>query len=767
MISLRAGIWILSPIVKVMAKPFDVMQWKATSPPLDRRETELECSIGNLRFKSADGEFAIWSAKTSSTDLVVKGPLANVNTGESLTCRGHWANHHRYGWSFQVSSFQSQLPSSRQGVQAWLEAKIPGVGPAFAKAIVNHFGAKDVYKTLDQDPSRMREVRTARGRTIPDKQIDKAIDAWHANKTIRMIETFLLSLGVSVNRAGKLYRHYGNDTFDVLKHDPYRITEIDGIGFKLADHIALAQDMPFDDPKRIGEGILFTLSQTRGHVFLSLDQLTESAQSVLEINEQTKIIKAASELSKSKRIVVEEDELRQQRIYLTDLHRMEVELARSVRSLLGKPVSALFEMPKERLMLGGHHPTEDQLRSIDMVRNHRLSLLTGNPGVGKTAIIHILVGIMRNRSVKLCAPTGKAARRLSELTGHPATTIHRLLEYSPKGHRFLRNALNPIDADCIVIDESSMLSLDLAVWFFRAIREGTHVLLVGDPDQLPSVGVGKVMDDLICTEAVPSVHLDKIFRQAAKSMIVQNARRVNQGKLPYLKHAEAQASAGLKMREDYYWVGRSSPESTFEMVIDSVVNKLPSMYPIDPIKDIQVLAPMHKGKVGIEEINKRLESKLNPTAEDPITKRQIRVGSKVVQTKNDYTPDREVMNGEIAMVEAYDTESEECTLSLDDGERTIRIPKDEMASYRLAWCLSVHKFQGSQARIVVIGLSMSHYPMLSRQLVYTALTRAEKLCIMIGEKKALHAAVGRADTRKRNTTLRERILDPNISGELL
>jgi hypothetical protein len=384
-----------------------------------------------------------------------------------------------------------------------------------------------------------------------------------------------------------------------------------------------------------------------------------------------------------------------------------------------------------------------------------------------------------NKTLKLAAPTGKAARRMQDLTGHTATTIHRLLEFAPFEGGFLRGDDNPIEADCLIIDETSMLSLELADSLFRAVGENTHVLMVGDPDQLAPVGAGKVLDDLIRTERVPRVHLAKIFRQAAKSMIIQNSRRINRGTLPYLRKEEAEAALGQTMLDDFFWITRTTPEDTAALVLDLVCNRLPRAFDLDPVKDIMVLAPMRDGKVGLHYLNAELERRLNADENGQPKKsiisrkykisqkdvfENICVGSRIVQTKNNYT--QEIMNGELAIVLEYDQEKKECLLSLDDGERELWVPVPDMDSFQAAWALTTHKSQGSEFKAVVVPVSTAHFKMLSRALYYTAVTRAQELCVMVGETRALAIAVGNPDMKKRNSTLAARVLDPALSGEL-
>ena len=789
--------------MNLMSRPFNAKQWGVGAddqrPPPDPSGENLSCTIigTSPRFISQDQSFAIWSAlieapgEKDGRQVVIKGPLARISSGEMLACEGRWREHKQHGWSFEVRAYQSALPISDKGVAVWLETKVDGIGPTFAKAVVDHFGSENVFDILDDNPERLREVVTGAGRSLPEKQVVKAIAAWDDVRAIRQIETFLFSYGITANLADRLYRFYGTDVVDILRDDPYRVTQMRGVGFRIADKIALAMGVSLDDPARIRAAIVYALEQSEdgGHVFLLLQQMIGHTVEVLTpigstdppqiVRDPRKIVAQAGLLAEQGKIIVEKDQASGQRIYSKHIYEIECSLARRIRSMIEEKPEPLFPRPTRPTAPEGHEdvaslhlPSDQQWEVIEDVRGQLLTLLNGGPGTGKTATVNTLVKMAEEHDldVALCAPTGKAARRMREMSGHEASTIHRLLEFSPFDGGFQRDENNPIEADLVVVDEASMLSLDLADDLFRAIGSQTHVLLVGDPDQLPPVGVGKVLDDLIKTEAVPRVHLTEIFRQAARSMIIQNSRRINRGEVPFAKKEEAENQLGLKMLNDFYWVKKSDAASAAELTLDFVCNRIPRVFDLDPVRDIMVLAPMRKGACGLEVLNRELEARLNPEPKQMVlAKRGIYVGSRIVQSKNDYTTDREVMNGEIAVVVGFD--GKEATLSLDDGERQIVLPPTDMETYHLAWALSIHKSQGSEFPCVVVPISWSHYTMLTRALAYTAVTRASKLCIVIDDRsssggRALKAAVGRADMAKRNSTLVPRILRPGLSGEL-
>jgi exodeoxyribonuclease V alpha subunit len=796
------------------SKSFNPRQWgvgvNKIAPgekPEDPNATRLKCTVSGAkpRFLATDHSFAIWSAvfdqeNKKETEVTIIGPLAQVSSGEMLDCKGKWKKDQRYGWQFRVFEYKSALPTNASGVAEWLKSRIDGVGPAFAKAIVDHFGADHVFNVLDQDPNRIREVKTKNGRGLPEAQVEKAIAAWDDVRAIRQIETFLFSYGITSNMAERLYRFYGEDVVEVLKETPYKITELRGIGFRGADTIAKKMGVKVDDPARIESAILYCLEEGVGvgHVFLSLEQLLGSVATALKFEETNEtadpkqIVDAASRLAAQGDIVVEPDEYLEQRIYTEKWHTTETRVARTIRDLLASTPKELFPKPerpkpkpglsdKEIAQLG--LPTDAQWEIIDLVRKNRLAILTGGPGVGKSFSQQWLMNAVEKRGLKvhLCAPTGKAARRMAEITGHDAKTIHRLLGFSPFEGGFTHNAQNKLEGDLLLVDETSMLSLDLADSLFQAVPDNMHILLVGDPDQLPPVGAGKLFDDLIKSDLVPRVHLTEIFRQAARSMIIQNSRRINSGKFPYLKKEEAEKNLNHKMLNDFFWFPQSSPEKTFQMTIDLAVNRVPRTFGLDPKTEIMVLAPMRRGVVGIDALNERLEEDLNPLTKSGPDKnndgnkklfinknKKISIGSRIIQTKNYYSQEgleKSIMNGEVAYVKDFSLETALVTLIFEDG-RELVIPSSDMDTFQLAWATTVHKYQGSSMKAVITPVSTSAYTMLTRGLTYTAVTRAEELCVLVGEKKALAIAIDQVDMKKRNSSLVQRITDPSLSGEL-
>jgi exodeoxyribonuclease V alpha subunit len=724
-------------------------------------EIRVTLAASGPRWVSADAEFAVWPAHVgedaAGEPIVLTGPLGHVSPGDQLLCLGAFAEHPRHGMQFAVESSHSLLPQSPAGVALWLQTRVPGIGRTFAAAIVDHFGADRVFAELDRDPERLREVRTKAGRAISRKSVERAVVAWREVATIREVETFLFTHGISAGLAARLVRRYGDQVIDVLTRDPYQLTELPGIGFKIADRIGRSLGIELDDAHRLRAGLRYVLAdaESNGNTFLLTGELWQSAARLLEVGDTDALESALRSLDVEGEIVVEGD-----RVYRAELWEMERRLAEAVVARLHAEPDELFGEPARP----PRNVSDEQWSVVELVRTHKLVLLTGLPGAGKTHTQRVLVELARHarRKVLLCAPTGKAARRMRDLTGHDAMTIHRALAYSFADGGFQRDEDSPLsdDYDLVIVDEASMLSLELADALFRAL--GTcHVLLVGDTDQLPPIGPGRVLADLVSSEVVPRAHLTAIYRQAARSLIIQSARRINAGELPFLTFDEAREALGAdaEFDEDFYFVGRNGPDSLREAVLDAVCERIPAKFGLDPRTEVMTLVPMRKGLVGLTRLNEELERRLNPGNKPVVVARSgLRLGSRVVQTKNDYTPGREVMNGEVAFVVAYDDEEGEARLSLDDGEREIVVPVADLETYDLAWALTVHRSQGSQFPAVVAPWSTAYSVMLSRSLLYTAVTRAQRLCMLIGERRAVAMALARGEQRRRNSALAERII---------
>ncbi len=736
---------------------------KRGGSPTDPTAEEIRVTLSGSgpAYVSADLEFAVWAATLGEARdgeaVRLTGPLGHVRPGEQLVCVGTFVEHSRHGWQFVVQSFHSALPQSAEGIALWLTTRVAGIGRTFARAIVEHFGPEHVFVELDRDPERLRDVRTRAGRAISRKSVERAVAAWREVATIREVETFLFSHGISAGLAARLVREYGDDVAAVVADDPYRLTELPRIGFKIADRIARSLGVELNDPRRLQAGLCFVLEEAEsdGNTFLLLGELWRNAARLLEVGQFEPLESAVRALVLGGEVVVE-----QERVYRRELWEMECRLGRALGERARAEPAELFERP--------HRPdleiSDEQWAVVELVRTRPLVLLTGLPGAGKTHTQRVLVEVARRarKRVLLCAPTGKAARRMRDLTGHEAITIHRALAYSPHEGGFQRDEGWPLsdDYDLVIVDEASMLSLELADALFRAAGD-CHLLLVGDTDQLPPIGAGRVLADLVACGVVPRVHLTAIYRQAARSLIIQSARRINTGEQPFLSLAQARAALGpdAELDEDFFFIARHGPESIREALLELVCERIPARFGLDPRTEVMTLVPMRRGPIGLEALNQELERRLNPGNRPVVLARAgLRVGSRIVQTKNDYTVDREVMNGEVAFILGYDDEEGEARLSLDDGEREIVAPVSALETYDLAWALTVHRSQGSQFPALVAAWSTAYSVMLSKALLYTAVTRAQRLCVLVGERRAVAIALGRSEQRRRNSALAERTI---------
>jgi exodeoxyribonuclease V alpha subunit len=710
--------------------------------PSDAAASELTAEVVGMRWAVPDGDFAVLDAVSDEGEpVVLVGALAHVNQGESLAVGGGWRQHPRHGWQFSVTRARILEPVSDHAVAAYLES-IKHVGPQGAAMLVARHGAGEVLAAIDRDPERV--LGGVPG--IGPRRIGPAVESWREGRELRELRLFLDTHGVDAAAAARIARHFGSGSIARLQREPYAICEIDGIGFATADALARALDTPPDAPDRLAAGVMhaLTLAETDGHCHLPRAELCERAERLLGGGE---VADAIDELAARGRVVVDGERVAEAR-----LHAVEERLAHHVRGLLE-------DDPKLRLGAvarpadGEFVPSDDQWRGVTQALQHRLSILTGGPGTGKSATMRALVDLLkaRRRTARLCAPTGKAARRLSELTGAEATTIHRLLEWAP-GEGFTRGTHHPIEGcEVLIVDEASMLSVHLAEALLAAVGPSTHVLLVGDVDQLAPVGPGRVLEDLLDARTVPSTRLTEVFRQAARSMIVRAAHAMNAGELPPSQPREGDV-------RDFFLIDRDGAQAIFAEVCELAAARLPSHYGLDPAADVQVLAPMHKGPLGIDALNTELRARLNPDGAR-IGGTSLRVGDKVMQTRNSYEHD--LFNGERGVLLHHDPDRERVLFAGEDGRR-VSLPVDALDTLRLAYAATVHKAQGSQARAIVVPIFRGHHIMLTRNLVYTAVTRAQDVCVVVGERAALATAVRRTDARRRHTRLRELVADPDF-----
>lgn len=693
--------------------------------------------------------------------VTVVGNMPELNPGEWVKLTGQWLNHPKHGRQFQVELCEQSAPATAEGIKRYLgSGMVRGVGKVMAERIVDRFG-EDTLTIIDENPHRLGEVLG-----IGRVRVGNIIKAWEEQRAIKDVMVFLHGHGISTHLAVKIYKQYGDQSMAVVQSTPYRLVQdIHGIGFKTADKIAQALGLSADDPARIEAGIHYTLAKMAedGHVFTPQAELEPEAADILQLPTErvTAVLDALenSELVRRETITYEiatgENGGRavreEQAIYLPALYYSETGLTRQVRRLIEHPTSRLASMRMSGWTAEGQKDagtggrlTAQQAQAINATITHKLTILTGGPGTGKTTTLRTLLDTLdaARQSYALASPTGRAAKRLTEATGREAKTVHRLLEFKP-GEGFGRNEDSPINADLIVIDEASMLDLVLAYNLLRAIGSDSHLLLVGDIDQLPSVGPGDVLRDLIESGVAAVVRLETIFRQAANSLIIRNAHRINQGLMP-----ETSPEAG-----DFFIFVKEDPEETADLLVDIVAKRIPHKFKLDPLDDVQVLAPMYNGRAGVTRLNEMLQEALNPAGERKIQRRiggrTFRVGDKVMQTVNNY--DKSVYNGDIGRIMAIDPVEQTLTVGIDGMPIVYSfLEADELIH---AFAVSVHKSQGSEYPCVVIPVVTQHYLMLQRNLLYTAVTRARKLVILVGTRRAIQIAVRTNPVANRHTAL--------------
>lgn len=684
--------------------------------------------------------------------VTITGNLPELSPGEHLRLRGRWVNHPKHGLQFATEHCEQALPATLAGVRRYLgSGLIKGIGPKLAARIVDHFGERTL-EVIDEAPGRLKEVPD-----IGPKRTRQIARAWEEQRQVKEIMLFLHSHRVSTNLAIKIYKTYGDEALAVVRTDPYRLArDIYGVGFKTADQIARDLGLPSDHPSRVEAGIVHAMNEIvdDGHVYTPHSALVARATELLEIDSAL-VAPAIQRLAAADRIRVEmlpeptavrED----QAVYLTPFYHSETGVAARLQALARAVPSRLSDMPPAFVPLDPSLSPEQQT-AIRTALSHPVSVLTGGPGTGKTTALRALIAALdgADKPYALAAPTGRAAKRLSEATGRPAKTIHRLLGYSPRDG-FSHHAGNPLPAALVVVDEASMLDLLLANHLLKAIEPGTHLLLVGDVDQLPSVGAGDVLRDVIASDLAPVTRLNLIFRQAAGSLIIRNAHRVNQGKMP--RFPKAGAAPEERPPEDFYLFPADAGEEAADWVEELVCRRIPDRFGLSP-PDIQVLSPMYRGPAGVSALNSRLQAQLNPAAVLKPERTQFgetfRPGDRVMQTENDY--DKDVYNGDIGLVSGITSADRSMTVRFDD--RDVAYDWSEADQLTLAYAISVHKSQGAEFPAVVIPLITQHYLMLQRNLLYTAITRAQQLCVLVGSRRALSIAVRNDQVSRRHTAL--------------
>jgi exodeoxyribonuclease V alpha subunit len=705
--------------------------------------------IERVTFYNAENGFCVLRAKARGhRDLVtVVGHAAAISAGEWITATGEWVNDRTHGQQFKARFLRTSAPTSIDGIEKYLSSgMIRGIGPVYAKKLVRVFGEK-VFDVIEAESHRLQEVDG-----IGPVRADRIVAAWAEQKIVREIMVFLHSHGVGTARAVRIFKTYGAEAVQVMSENPYRLArDIRGIGFKTADAIAMKLGIERTAMIRVRAGISYALTEAmdEGHCGLPINELMPLAEKLLEV--PLELVRTALDLELADGTVVTDSVGETPCTFLARLHRAERTIAERLMRLASGALPWPWIDPDkalpwvaDRLQLKF---AESQMAAIRLALASKVLVITGGPGVGKTTIVK---GILRILSAKgagllLCAPTGRAAQRMTEATGFKAKTIHRLLEVDPKGGGFKRGDDNPLDCDLLVVDETSMVDVMLMQALLKAVPGDAAMLIVGDIDQLPSVGPGQVLADIIASGAVSVVRLTEVFRQAAQSRIIMSAHRINQGSIPDLSPPSTES--------DFYFVQADEPEAAVPRIVDLVKTRIPRRFGLDPIRDVQVLCPMNRGGVGARSLNIELQMALNPARDRKVERFgwTFAPGDKVMQIENDY--DKEVYNGDIGYIDDIDLAAGELAVSFDD--RSVSYGFGELDTLVPAYAVTVHKSQGSEYPAVVIPVMTQHYAMLQRNLLYTGITRGKRLVVLVGQRKAVAIAVRNVSGRRRWSKLSE------------
>lgn len=726
--------------------------------------TRLRGQIERVTYADEESGFVVARVRVHGRrdPVTVIGTIASPTPGETIEMEGEWGNHRKYGEQFRIVSCRCTAPATVQGIEKYLgSGLIRGIGPVMARRIVEMFG-KETLDIIEKEPDRLAGVEG-----IGEKRIEQIRKAWEEQKEIREVMIFLQSHGVSASFGAKIYRQYGNDSIRVVRENPYRLAaDIFGIGFLTADRIAEKLGFARDSALRAEAGILHVLHELadEGHVYCPRGRLIETCGKILQIDGEV-VIRALGTAAAEGTVIIEDPgwdaagEEEDRAVYLAGYHAAETGVAARLRELLTasrtlRRIDGERAVPwiQEKLSI---KLAEKQIEAVRTAAESKVMVLTGGPGTGKTTI---LLGVLKMFSavgagILLAAPTGRAAKRMGEATGREAKTIHRMLEYNVRKGGFQKNEDSPLDCDLLIVDEASMIDTLLMHHLLKALPRKSSLLLVGDVNQLPSVGAGNVLRDIIDSGIAPVVRLEEIFRQARESAIIVNAHRINGGLLP-------DPGPPGDQTQDFYFIEQGEPEKALELVITLVRDRIPKRFGFDPMNDIQVLTPMHKGTVGAASLNAALQDALNPGGAEILRAGlRFRVNDRVMQTVNDY--EREVYNGDIGRIASIDEEAGEVAVAFDDRE--IRYDFSDLDELILAYAVSVHKSQGSEYPAVVLPVLTQHYVLLQRNLLYTGVTRGKKLVVIVGTRRALAIAVRNNRTMKRFTLLRQRLEAPGPS----
>lgn len=749
----------------------------AAAPPADRGAERITGTVLRVTYENPDNDYRVVKVKPldkvpaerldSRGEVVIVGPLPGIEVGQVIEAEGEWAVHPRHGPQFKSLWFRPSLPKGVKGIEAYLSSGvIRGVGPVLARRIVERFGT-DTFRIFDEDIDALRAVKG-----ISPKKLFAIKVSWKNAREDRELISFLGEHGISPAWAHRLKKVYGGAALSVVRSNPYRLaTEVRGVGFMKADAIARQIGLPADAPERIRAALLHVLESlaAAGHTCGEAEAVMQEATRLLAVDEAL----VPPQLD----VLLAEERLRGETlagdrvIYLAPLHAAELGCAAELMRLraaprrtppqAGRDFIPKFER-RARIELAG-----EQRRAVLEIAREGLLILTGGPGTGKTTTLRAVIEMFEagGRKVRLAAPTGRAARRLAETSRAHADTIHRLLGFQPRTGGFAHDAADPLDADLIVIDEASMLDVALAWDLLKALRSGCCLMLVGDEDQLPSVGPGNVLGDILASRILPTVRLTEIFRQAESSLIVMNAHRVNRGDLPRVEAPED------GVEPDFFFIEREEPAEVLETIRTLVAERIPRKFGLDPVRDVQVLSPMRRGDLGVETLNRELQATLNPPRprdatltlehwEEGAGRENLRVGDRVMQTLNDY--ERDVSNGDVGWVASIDADASEVRVRF--GDRTVVYGEDDLPQLTLAYAVTIHKSQGSEYPAVVLPIHSQHYIMLQRNLLYTAITRGKQLVCVVGSRRALARAVRNSTRADRRTGLADFLKRPGESA---
>lgn len=713
--------------------------------------------VETITYHSEETGFCVLRAKIKGhRDLVtIVGNTVKITPGECVEAHGTWITDKRHGLQFKSHTLNVIAPTTLDGIEKYLgSGLVKGVGPHFAKILIKAFG-ESVFDVIENTPHRLTQAEG-----IGEKRKSMVISAWAEQKSVRNIMVFLQSHGVGTSRAVRIYKTYGNDAIEKVRQNPYRLAhDIDGIGFKTADILAQKLGIARDSILRAEAGVNHVLHSLceHGHCAAEYQELVSASVELLEMNED--IIKEAIAREINSKNLIQENIYHHPCIFPASLHHAEVSATNHLLRIQNEKlpwdeidVEACFPWVEKKTQL---QLSESQKQAVSLVLSNKLSIITGGPGVGKTTVVNSILKILlaKKLSVALCAPTGRAAKRLTETTGLTAKTIHRLLEFDPLTSAFKHHQENPLPVDVVVVDESSMIDIVLLNHLLKAIPDHAVLIFVGDVDQLPSVGPGAVLLDMITSQVIKTAKLTEIFRQAANSKIIINAHRINQGEMPLPNEAK---------NSDFYTIYADTPEEIHDQLIRLVSERLPDYYRCNPVTDIQILTPMNRGGLGTSALNISLQKTLNGLSEPKIMRfgTTFAPGDKVIQTINNY--DKEVFNGDIGYITQINLKDNSLKIAFDN--RTIEYDFNELDEINLAYAITIHKSQGSEFPFVVMLASTQHYSLLARNLLYTGVTRGKKIVVLVGQKKAVAMAVNNNRENTRLTRLSERLATHTMSS---